>query len=87
MLCDAMLRYKKGPPVAAAARRGVRRWAPLPNVGRESGTWLHHIESQYEALPERTVFMQARPAPSPPTHPTAGCMPAPAFTPSLPAAC
>lgn len=32
----------------------------LPNVGRESHTYLYHITSRYETLAKRTVFVQDR---------------------------
>jgi hypothetical protein len=35
--------------------------APLPNVGREAHTYLHHIVDRYESLAARTVFAQGRP--------------------------
>ena len=31
----------------------------LPNVGREAHTYLHHILTHYDALPQRTVFTMA----------------------------
>lgn len=34
---------------------------PLPNVGREAHTYLHHIVSHYESLAEWTVFCQGKP--------------------------
>ena len=34
-------------------------WKTLPNVGRESHTYLHHIINHYDSLPEVTVFLQA----------------------------
>jgi len=34
-------------------------WKRLPNVGRESHTYLHHIINHYDSLPEVTVFLQA----------------------------
>ena len=34
-------------------------WNRLPNVGRESHTYLHHIINHYDSLPEVTVFLQA----------------------------
>ena len=34
---------------------------PLPNVGREAHTYLHHIVSRYDALAELTVFSQGKP--------------------------
>ena len=33
----------------------------LPNVGRESHTYLHHIVSRYDDLADWTVFSQASP--------------------------
>lgn len=33
-------------------------WKRLPNVGRESHTYLYHIISHYESLPEVTIFLQ-----------------------------
>ena len=34
-------------------------WKRLPNVGRETHTYLHHIINHYDSLPEVTVFLQA----------------------------
>lgn len=34
---------------------------PLPNVGREAHTYLHHIISRYDSLSEWTVFAQGKP--------------------------
>jgi hypothetical protein len=34
---------------------------PLPNVGREAHTYLHHIIQNYERLADVTVFLQANP--------------------------
>ena len=34
---------------------------PLPNVGREAHTYLHHIVSRYDTLAEWTVFCQGKP--------------------------
>ncbi|XP_078381629.1 uncharacterized protein LOC144664392 [Oculina patagonica] len=50
--------YHKGndlqpPPVQLHA------WDRLPNVGRESHTYLHHIINNYDNLPETTIFLQA----------------------------
>ena len=33
-------------------------WDKLPNVGRESHTYLYHIINNYDTLPEITVFIQ-----------------------------
>ncbi len=34
---------------------------PLPNVGREAHTYLHHIVSRYDSLADYTVFCQGKP--------------------------
>ena len=34
---------------------------PLPNIGRESHTYLHHIVSQYPNFPENIIFLQGNP--------------------------
>ncbi|QDK77666.1 DUF3431 domain-containing protein [Spirosoma sp. KCTC 42546] len=34
---------------------------PLPNVGREAHTYLHHIINRYDSLAEWTVFCQGKP--------------------------
>ena len=34
-------------------------WKRLPNVGREGHTYLYHIISNYDTLPETTIFLQA----------------------------
>jgi len=34
------------------------RFVSLPNVGREAGTWLHHIISNYDNLADLTIFAQ-----------------------------
>jgi hypothetical protein len=69
--------YNKGAPLSEQGRSGgtsdgvVRSeaagsggmiWRTLPNVGRESHTWLSHIVEEYESLAEWTVFMQADPS-------------------------
>ena len=36
----------------------LNAWEKLPNVGRESHTYLYHIIKHYEKLPDITVFMQ-----------------------------
>ncbi len=38
-----------------------RRFIPLPNIGREYGTYLYHIVSRYETLSRKTLFLQADP--------------------------
>ncbi|MVM35138.1 DUF3431 domain-containing protein [Spirosoma sp. HMF4905] len=34
---------------------------PLPNVGREAHTYLHHIVNRYDSLAEWTIFCQGKP--------------------------
>lgn len=48
--------YNKGPD----APPGLDA-LPLPNVGREAHTYLHHIVHNYHALDDYTVFAQGRP--------------------------
>ena len=36
----------------------LNAWNRLPNVGRESHTYLYHIINNYDSLPEVTVFLQ-----------------------------
>ena len=39
---------------------GLGKIINLPNVGRESHTWLYHIVSNYENLDEVNIFLQGR---------------------------
>lgn len=50
--------YNKGQELASAD--GLKRVVSLPNVGRESHTYLHHIVENYDTLAPVTVFTQAR---------------------------
>ena len=34
---------------------------PLPNIGREAHTWLHHLAARYDTLADITVFAQGHP--------------------------
>lgn len=34
---------------------------PLPNVGREAHTYLHHIVNRYDSLADYTIFCQGKP--------------------------
>ncbi|MVM40564.1 DUF3431 domain-containing protein [Spirosoma sp. HMF3257] len=34
---------------------------PLPNIGREAHTYLHHIVNRYDSLAEWTIFCQGKP--------------------------
>ncbi len=40
--------------------KGLGKIINLPNVGRESHTWLYHIVSNYENLDEVNIFLQGR---------------------------
>lgn len=42
---------------------GLTEWEaiPLPNVGREAHTYLHHLVSRYDTLAEWTIFCQGKP--------------------------
>jgi len=40
---------------------GQVAWEPLPNVGREAHTYLHHIVTRYPDFAEFTVFLQGDP--------------------------
>lgn len=40
---------------------GGEQSIPLPNVGREAHTYLHHIVSRYDSLAEWTIFCQGKP--------------------------
>ncbi|GAB4051983.1 DUF3431 domain-containing protein [Spirosoma litoris] len=48
--------YSKGPD--SEAEHTV---IPLPNVGREAHTYLHHIVNRYDTLAEWTIFCQGKP--------------------------
>ncbi len=50
--------YTKGPGKATAPFAG--RTVPLPNIGREGHTYLHHIITAYDDLAEVSVFLQGR---------------------------
>lgn len=57
-----VLLYDKSGDAAGAAAlcrgAGLARLAALPNVGRESHTYLHHIVDHYDTLADVTVFVQ-----------------------------
>ncbi len=48
--------YTKG----IATSQYPERTLALPNIGREGHTYLHHIVTAYDSLPEVTVFLQGR---------------------------
>ncbi len=50
-----------GLPAVVYDKSGQPAENPLPNIGRESHTYLHHIVSRYPQFPEHTVFVQAAP--------------------------
>ena len=45
--------YNKGP--------ALPRCIPLPNIGREAHTFLHHLTERRDTLADLTVFVQGRP--------------------------
>ena len=49
--------YTKGDPASSPY---PHRTLPLPNIGREGHTYLHHIVHAYDTLPEVVVFLQGR---------------------------
>lgn len=63
-LADATMHiYTKDPAAnstALLAATGAHRVTTLPNVGRESETYLHHILSQWDSLAKHTLFVQAQ---------------------------
>ena len=64
---DTLTLYTKGGPdcpkvpVGDLLGFGLTRWEELPNIGREAGTYLHHIVTQWDALADITVFLQGEP--------------------------
>ncbi|KPI43718.1 uncharacterized protein AB675_6302 [Cyphellophora attinorum] len=48
--------YSKGPK--APSPRTFSRTVPLPNIGRETHTYLTHITQNYASLPPVTLFLQ-----------------------------
>ena len=53
-LMDHCVIYNKGPAL------GLKNEISLPNVGRESHTYLYHIIQNYDSLTDIVVFTQAR---------------------------
>jgi Protein of unknown function (DUF3431) len=51
--------YNTGKALPASALPSGAQVTALPNVGRESGSYLHHIVSRYDTLAELTVFSHA----------------------------
>ena len=50
--------YHKGTDLKSPLLK-LLSWKRLPNVGRETHTYLHHIINHYDSMPEVTVFLQA----------------------------
>ncbi len=51
--------YQKGSKqIEQKTAQEFRQWDTLPNVGRESHTYLHHIITNYDCLAEVTIFFQ-----------------------------
>lgn len=50
-------------PATVYDKSGAPGPLALPNVGRESHTYLHHILMRYPEFPDYTVFLQADPFP------------------------
>ncbi|KAI9791046.1 MAG: hypothetical protein M1833_001707 [Piccolia ochrophora] len=55
-IATSCLIYSKGGPKNSPDHPHLT----LPNIGREGHTYLHHIVTQYHALPDVTVFLQGR---------------------------
>ncbi|MCJ1365208.1 hypothetical protein MMC16_004329 [Acarospora aff. strigata] len=53
---DSCVVYSKGGPEHAPALP----YEPLPNIGREGHTYLHHIVEHYDSLPDVTIFLQGQ---------------------------
>ena len=49
--------YNKGNDFKNSSNRNILK---LPNVGRESHTWIYHIYTNYENLSEKIIFLQGR---------------------------
>jgi hypothetical protein len=62
-LADARMHVYTKDPVANTTAlleaTGAHRVTTLPNIGRESETYLHHILSQWDSLAKHTLFVQA----------------------------
>lgn len=52
---------KSGDKNGAGSTPSTARALPLPNVGREAHTYLHHICTRYETLAPLTIFCQGKP--------------------------
>jgi hypothetical protein len=47
--------YNKGSPITSQYPN--MELSPLPNVGREGHTYVHHVIQNYDALPDITIFL------------------------------
>lgn len=64
---------------ATVYAKGGGAGIPLPNVGREAHTYLHHIVSRYDSLAPCTVFCQGHPLPHVRDYPEAFAQDYPGF--------
>lgn len=53
--------YDKSGQQDTGTRSGSVLVSPLPNVGREAHTYLHHLVNRYDTLAEWTIFCQGKP--------------------------
>lgn len=57
----AVVYDKSGAPLRPEQAAGPVAWTPLPNVGREAHTYLHHIVARYPDFADYMVFLQGDP--------------------------
>ena len=53
--------YNKGNPATLNTHNVPCHINHLPNIGRESHTYLYHIIEHYDCLPDKIVFTQGHP--------------------------
>ena len=46
-------------PTKIKHQAGATTVVILPNIGREGGTYLHHIVKRWDSLAKQTIFLQA----------------------------
>ena len=56
-LSSEIIIYNKGKEIQSSNKYTVNN---LPNIGRESQTWLHHIYENYNDLNKYNIFLQGR---------------------------
>lgn len=60
--CDYHIKiYNKGPTKVELEENESLNIYTLPNIGRETHTYLHYIITHYHNLPDRVVFTQGNP--------------------------